>query len=293
MKQNRSTVEALASILGLVIFIVVIMWAMNYFRQGSEEYTEAQRVAGRPITLAESLSEGEALTETAPLTITTPVTAATAVTATAPTTATGAVSETAAVTTTAATTATTPLTTATAVTEATPVEVAAAVTTTTPVTESAEAAAEPTAEPTVEPTAEPTTAPTAEPTVEPTAEPTAASAAAEAAPAAGGVPAAETVAPIFTKGTCVACHVIPNIPGAVGVIGPDLTQIGAVGATRIPGYTAEQYIRESIVNPNAFIAPECPTGACLAGVMLQNLTDILTPEELDLVVAYLAAQGAQ
>lgn len=289
MKQNRSTVEALASILGLVIFIVVIMWAMNYFRQGSEEYTEAQRVAGRPITLAESLSEGEALTETAALTTTTPVTAATAVTATASTTATAAVSESAAVTTTAATTATTPLTTTAAVTEAAPVEVAAAITTTTPVTDSTEAAAEPTAEPTVEPTAEPTAAPTAEPTVEPTAAP----AAAEAAPVAGGVPSAETVAPIFTKGTCVACHVIPNIPGAVGVIGPDLTQIGAAGATRIPGYTAEQYIRESILNPNAFIAPECPTGACLPGVMLQNLADILTPEEIDLVVAYLAAQGAQ
>lgn len=279
MKQNRSTVEALASILGLVIFIVVIMWAMNYFRQGSEEYTEAQRVAGRPITLAESLNEGEALTETTAITATTAVTAATAITATAPTTAPVAVTETVAVT------ATTPVTTAAAVTEAAPVEVAAAITTTTPVTESAEAAAEPT----VEPTAEPTAAPTAEPTVEPTAAP----AAAEAAPAAGGVPSAETVAPIFTKGTCVACHVIPNIPGAVGVIGPNLTEIGAAGATRIPGYTAEQYIRESILNPNAFIAPECPTGACLPGVMLQNLADILSPEEIDLVVAYLAAQGAQ
>lgn len=297
MKLNRSTMEVLASILGFIIFVVVIMAAMNYFRQGTEDYAEAQRAAGKPITLAESISGSEGVTETAAVegasavTATTPVTDTPAVTGTTALTttetvtttetattevaATAPLSETAAVTTTSETTATAVVTESAPVTASAPIEVAVAVTTTETVTESTEVSATPT----VAPTAEPTTAPT------------------EAAPAAAiavtGVPAAADVAPIFAKGTCVACHVIPNVPGAVGVIGPDLTTIGAVGATRIAGYTAEEYIRESILNPNAFIAPECPTGPCLAGVMLQNLADTLTPEEIDLVVAYLAVQGVQ
>lgn len=283
MKLNRSTMEVLASILGFVIFVVVIMAAMNYFRQGTEEYAEAQRVAGRPITLAESISGSEALTETvAAEEATTPVTD-TAVVTTTEVAATTALTAAAAVTTTSEVTVTTSVTDSTPVTDSAPIEVASAVTTSETVTESTEVAVAPTAAPTVAPTVEPTAAPTAVPT----------EAAPAAAPAVAGVPAAADMVPIFTKGTCMACHVIPNIPGAVGVIGPNLTEIGAVGATRIAGYTAEQYIRESIINPNAFIAPECPTGPCLAGVMLQNLAEILTPEELDLVVAYLAAQGIQ
>ncbi len=288
MKQNRSTMEVLASILGLIIFIVVIMGAMNYFRQGTEEYMEAQRVAGRPITLAESISGSEALTETVAAEGATTAVTDTAVVTTTEVAATAALTTAVAVTTTSEATVTTSVTDSTTVTDSAPIEVASAVTTSEIVTESTAVAVAPTVAPTVEPTVAPTEAAA---TVAPTAVPT--EAAPAAAPAVVGVPAAADVAPIFAKGTCVACHVIPDIPGAVGVIGPDLTTIGAVGATRIAGYTAEEYIRESILNPNAFIAPECPTGPCLAGVMLQNLADILTPEEIDLVVAYLAAQGVQ
>ncbi len=40
------------------------------------------------------------------------------------------------------------------------------------------------------------------------------------------VPVTDELIAAFTKGTCNACHIIPDIPGAVGMVGPDLTNIG-------------------------------------------------------------------
>lgn len=107
-----------------------------------------------------------------------------------------------------------------------------------------------------------------------------------AAPAAGPIDIAAVTAAV-TKGTCGACHTIPGIDTAVGMIGPALATIGTDAATRVAGTTAEAYLRESILNPNAFIAPKCPTGDCLPGLMLPNLADILTPAEIDLIIGYL------
>ena len=96
------------------------------------------------------------------------------------------------------------------------------------------------------------------------------------------------VSAAITKGTCGACHVIPDIEGAVGALGPNLANIGTDAATRVAGYTAEEYLRESILEPNAFIAPKCPTGDCIPGIMLPNLVELLTEEEIDMVIGYLA-----
>lgn len=114
---------------------------------------------------------------------------------------------------------------------------------------------------------------------------------APAAPSAAGDLAAVTA--IVTKGTCGACHTIPGIEIAVGQIGPNLATIGTDAATRIEGVTAEAYLRESILNPNAFIAPQCPTGACLPNLMLPNLADLLTPAEIDTIVNYLLTLKGQ
>ncbi|MBW7883027.1 MAG: hypothetical protein H3C34_10385 [Caldilineaceae bacterium] len=108
---------------------------------------------------------------------------------------------------------------------------------------------------------------------------------AAAAPAPAEAPPEIVVA--ATKGTCIACHIIPGVPGAVGQVGPDLSNIGAAAGERKPGMSAEEYIHESIADPNAFIAPECPFGACVPGAMPANLATIFTPEELDGLVGYL------
>lgn len=107
---------------------------------------------------------------------------------------------------------------------------------------------------------------------------------AEAAPAAEAVPAAQPVAQTaaapatdapasqtasvdasappdvvaaINGAGCAGCHVIPGIPGANGRVGPDLTEIGVTATARAEGLSAEEYIRQSIVEPNAVIAPDC------------------------------------
>lgn len=68
---------------------------------------------------------------------------------------------------------------------------------------------------------------------------------------------------------CAACHGDPATPGSNGV-GPHLGNIGAEGADRIEGKSAMQYIYESILNPNDFIAPDCPNGPCTAPSQMPN-----------------------
>lgn len=100
---------------------------------------------------------------------------------------------------------------------------------------------------------------------------------------------------------CTACHAIRGV-GAQGAIGPSLNRIGSVAEERIasddyktklqgqpPATTAAEYIRQSILYPNAYIVPQCPQGPCLAGVMPQNYEQQMTPQELDNLVAYLAS----
>jgi copper-containing nitrite reductase len=98
----------------------------------------------------------------------------------------------------------------------------------------------------------------------------------------------------FQKGLCGSCHTIPGIPNAAGVIAPDLSDINLSaeehfmsGAYTGKATTAEEYIHESILEPNLFIAPKCPTGACPPNVMPATLKDSLTADEIDLIVKYL------
>lgn len=100
----------------------------------------------------------------------------------------------------------------------------------------------------------------------------------------------------FQKGGCAACHVIPGVPGAVGTIGPNLSEIGKVAAERIasgeytgPAKTAEEYITESIKSPDAFLSPACPSGPCAGGQMPATLAQVFSAAELDGIVKYLAS----
>lgn len=89
---------------------------------------------------------------------------------------------------------------------------------------------------------------------------------------------------------CSGCHGSPDgtIPAAVG---PDLSQIAVEGATRIEGYSAAQYIYESILEPNAFIAPDCPNGPCASpsGMQATNFAGRMAPSPQDVadILAFL------
>jgi cytochrome c oxidase subunit 2 len=85
---------------------------------------------------------------------------------------------------------------------------------------------------------------------------------------------------IYRKLDCGRCHVID---GEGGRLGPDLSHIGTVAADRAPGRTGEDYIRESIVSPGAYIVPG------YNDVMPRGLARNLSPSDLDALVQYLAS----
>ena len=78
------------------------------------------------------------------------------------------------------------------------------------------------------------------------------------------------------KGGCVGCHVVGGVGGQSG---PNLNQIGSVAAARKPGMSAEDYIRESIVNPNAYLVPGFPP-------IMPSFQGVLSEEELNQLVEY-------
>ena len=84
---------------------------------------------------------------------------------------------------------------------------------------------------------------------------------------------------------CTACHSLT--PGEVK-IGPSLAGIATRAATREPGKTAEQYIRESIQQPNAFIVPDDPKFQSNGkSVMPEGLGNAMSPQDLADLIAYL------
>ncbi len=102
---------------------------------------------------------------------------------------------------------------------------------------------------------------------------------------------------VFVEKTCNSCHVIQGFDKAVGVVGPELTRIysdapkiiasDAYKSSQGTAKTAIEYIRESILNPNAFIYPDCPTGPCQPNLMIQNFKETISQADLDALIAYL------
>jgi len=118
---------------------------------------------------------------------------------------------------------------------------------------------------------------------------------------AAGRPTADPNAPaaIPLPATCAGCHTIAGT-AAQAVTCPDLSTIGAVAAERIAAAdyagsatTVEAYIRESILEPAAYIVPDKPVYALPGGASLMpnNAAETagLAGAELDAMVAYLAS----
>lgn len=94
--------------------------------------------------------------------------------------------------------------------------------------------------------------------------------------------AGETAEEIIVNAGCTACHTLETI-GVEGAVGPALSDIGA-------RLTPDE-IRQSILEPDAVIAENCPTGECLPGVMPVTLADQLSARQLEAVVTYLSNLG--
>jgi mono/diheme cytochrome c family protein len=82
---------------------------------------------------------------------------------------------------------------------------------------------------------------------------------------------------LFDKAGCAACHRTPG--HGEGGAGPGLSQIAATAKTRVSGYSAEEYLRESFLIPNAYLVDGYAPSLGCGGV--------LTHEQLDDLVSYL------
>ncbi len=85
---------------------------------------------------------------------------------------------------------------------------------------------------------------------------------------------------VFSTHGWTGCHTIEGTSTAT--IGPDLTHIATVAATRKAPLSAEEYIRESIEEPGAFIVegfePLMPKLAIAEGE-LEDLLEFLLDQE--------------
>lgn len=78
---------------------------------------------------------------------------------------------------------------------------------------------------------------------------------------------------------CNTCHSLT--PDTV-IVGPSLAGVATRAETRVSGESAEEYLRQSILDPNAYVVE-----GFQPGVMVQVWAEKLTPEEVDNVVAFL------
>ncbi len=82
---------------------------------------------------------------------------------------------------------------------------------------------------------------------------------------------------------CLACHGL----GTEGLRAPDLAGIGSVAGERAAGSSAEDYIRESLVDPCAFVVSgyDC--------IMPQTLEQTLGPAKITALIAFLQSLGGE
>lgn len=79
---------------------------------------------------------------------------------------------------------------------------------------------------------------------------------------------------------CAECHAVE--PGGEESIGNNLSNIGNRAATSVPGQAAEDYLRTSITDPDAYLS-----GGFQEGIMYRGYRQDLTPQQISDLVAYM------
>jgi Cytochrome c len=96
---------------------------------------------------------------------------------------------------------------------------------------------------------------------------------------AGAGPALDGATVFHAKG-CAMCHDAPGWTSPIGE-GPSLRDAPSWAASRIPGTSAEDYVRLSVVAPRSFISPRAMNPEFLMPAIS------VSAEELDALVAHL------
>ena len=105
----------------------------------------------------------------------------------------------------------------------------------------------------------------------------------EGALATAGLAQAKTGEQIFTAAGCAGCHTF-SPAGSNGTIGPNLDELAAAADQREPGKSAEEYVRESLTNPEAFLAEGF-------GNAMPSYEGRLTDEQIQALIDYLLENG--
>jgi mono/diheme cytochrome c family protein len=132
------------------------------------------------------------------------------------------------------------------------------------------------------PTEVPTDAPTEAPTAVPTDAPTEAPANTAADGPDGDPAAGETIFTTFYAEANFACNTCHLVNSEAQLIGPGLLNVSTRAEDRVPGESAEEYIRNSILHPSDFVVSGFPDM-----LMPHVYPDVLSDADLDNLVAYL------
>ncbi len=89
-------------------------------------------------------------------------------------------------------------------------------------------------------------------------------------------------APVLgNRAGCITCH---SLDPDVTLVGPSIAGIGAVAGDRVDGLDTEAYLRQSLVEPNAYIVDGFADDV-MPGDYVLNLTD----PQIEALVNYMAA----
>jgi hypothetical protein len=78
---------------------------------------------------------------------------------------------------------------------------------------------------------------------------------------------------------CITCH---SMDPDTTLVGPSIAGIATRAGSRVTGLSAGEYLRQSILDPSAFVVPGFDDGK-----MPADLGEVLSPGEVEAVVAYL------
>jgi mono/diheme cytochrome c family protein len=101
--------------------------------------------------------------------------------------------------------------------------------------------------------------------------------------ATAGLAQAKTGEQIFTAAGCAGCHTFAPA-GSNGTIGPNLDELAAAAAEREPGKSAEEYVRESLTDPGAFLVDGF-------GNAMPSYEGRLSDQQIQALIDYLLQSG--
>jgi mono/diheme cytochrome c family protein len=105
----------------------------------------------------------------------------------------------------------------------------------------------------------------------------------EGALATAGLAQAKTGEQIFTAAGCAGCHTFTPA-GSNGTIGPNLNDLKSAAAKFTKGKPPEEYVRESILKPDAFVVPGFSNS-------MPSFDGRLTDQQVQALIDYLLKSG--